>query len=236
MNSEALIDYEMVYKGATQDADLNPVSRSSANAVIDRLFQNRNDARAADLTRRIHEAAGQGDTEAIFRLTDELKKAKQDEEQRNSRLHQIAEDFTFAEVMRAFPRDYKSLVYELGLLVLQTTQEGLHKGKKTPRRDRSTEAPKGTVYIISHGGTSIEAMKNAGAAKLPGTEKEFFEFLGFDISADGRLLDPPTFVNIRGETVPANSKKAIIEDILAGNKHWTERGYRAKVKESTSNS
>ncbi|MNI71026.1 hypothetical protein D3C73_1268760 [compost metagenome] len=66
---------------------------------------------------------------------------------------------------------------------------------------------------------------------MPGAEREFFEFLGFDISEDGRLLDPITFVNAKGETVQSSSKKAVIDDLLAGNKYWTDRGYRIRIKE-----
>lgn len=232
MTTDTNTDYETLYKAAVVSAELSVVSRGTANSVIDRLLENRNDTTASDLTRRIQEAASQGDTDAIFKLTDELRQAKSDESERNSRLLKIAAEFSFADVLRAYQRDFKDLTYELGLLVLQKTQEGLTKGKR-PARDRSGSTPKGTVYLISHGGETIEAMKNAGAAKLPGAEKEFFEFLGFDISADGRLLDPATFVNIKGETVPANSKKAVIDDLLAGNRSWKDRGYYIKIKEES---
>ncbi|MNN37428.1 hypothetical protein D3C81_1513780 [compost metagenome] len=133
------------------------------------------------------------------------------------------------DVLRAFPA-FKDLAYELGLLVLMKTQEGLKSSKK-PSQPRKDRLPKGTIYVISHQGQMIEAQKNAGAAKLPGAEREFFEFLGFDISEDGRLLDPITFVNAKGETVQSSSKKAVIDDLLAGNKYWTDRGYRIRIKE-----
>ena len=230
MNKDITADYETLYKAAVDSSDLSSVARAGANSVINRLFESRNDATAADLTRRIHEAAGQGDTDAIFKLTDELKQAKAAENERNSRLLKIADEFTFAEVLRAYPRDYSELVYELGLLVLQKTQEGLATYKK-PTRSRTGSEAKGTVYLISHNGETIEAMKNIGAAKLPGGEREFFEFLGFGVSQDGRLLDPPQFVNAKGDVVQANSKKNVIEDLLAGNKYWTDRGYRIRVKE-----
>lgn len=230
-------DFETLYKAAVNSADLNAVSRGAANGVIDRLFESRNTVQAAELTRRIQEAAAQGDTDLIFKLTDELKVAKGAESERNARLIKMADEFSLMDVLRAFPA-FKELVYELGLLVLQKTEEGIALSKKrpkttTPRPSRSGRGQGGQVYLISHNGQTIEAMKNVGAAKLPGAEKEFFEFLGFDISTDGRILNPATFTNIQGETVQANSKKAVIEDLLAGNKTWMDRGYRIKVKEDT---
>jgi hypothetical protein len=231
MTTDTTTEFETLYKAAVGSAELSTVSRGSANSLIERLMESRNDPTALDLTRRIQEAAGQGDTDAIFRLTDELRHAKAAENERSAKLTKLAEEFTFMDLLRAYPKDFRDLTYELGLLVLQKTQEGLATYKK-PARQRSGKEPKGTVYVISHNGESIEAMKNIGAARLPGAEVEFFEFLGFDISSDGRLLDPPTFVNINGETVPANSKKAVIEDLLAGNKFWMDRGYRIKTKDA----
>lgn len=231
MVDDADSGYETLYKAAVASAELSTVARGSANSVIDRLMQNRNDPTASDLTRRIQEAASQGDTDAIFRLTDELRDAKSAENERSAKLTKLAEEFSFMELLRAYPQDFKDLTYELGLLVLQKTQEGLATYKR-PARARTGSEPKGTVYVISHNGQSIEAMKNVGAAKRPDGERPFFEFMGFEISSDGRMLDPATFTNINGEVVPANSKKAVIEDLLAGNPHWLERGFRIKVKDT----
>lgn len=225
-------DFETLYKAAVSSADLSVVSRGAANSVIDRLFESRNTAQAADLTRRIQEAASQGDSESIFALTDELRSVKKTESERNARLIKLADEFSLMDVLRAFPA-FRSLAFELGLLVLQKTEEGLKHYKKPARVRPASSTPKGTVYLISHNGETIEAIKNVGAARLPGAEVEFFEFFGFDISPDGRLLDPPTFTNIKGEVVPANSKKAIIDDLLAGNRHWKERGYSIRIKDST---
>lgn len=235
MNSpSSQTEHEMLYKAAVESADINVISRASANAVIERLMSGRNDATATDLTTQIQQAAATGDTDLIFKLADDLRQAKEAEKQRNSRLLKMADEFSLTDVMRAFPA-FRDLVYELGLLVLQTTETNLK--ARRPRsssgtsRKRTNEHAKGTVFIISHNGQSIEAQKNVGAAKLPGAEKEFFTFLGFDITPDGRMLDPATFTNHRGELVAANSKKAVIEDMLAGGAYWVNRGFRIKVKE-----
>jgi len=225
-------DFENAYSALVNSTGISVVSRATANALVDRMLQGKESSQTASITKRIAEAATTGNTALIFSLTDELKKIKDSEQARNEKLKEVASGYTFTELLRAYPEDYRELVHELATLVLQTNEEGLAKGKKrnsTPgnRPFRDT----GPLYIISHGGKHIEARKNVGSPKLPGAEKDFYEFMGLEVSEDGKLVNPSSFTNIKGEVVPTNSKKNIINDLLAGHKYWIDRGFRIKEKQ-----
>lgn len=224
-------DFENAYNALVNNSGINAISRQSANALVDRMLQAKESGKTAGITKRIAEAAAKGDTALIFTLTDELKDVKNTEQARNEKLQEVASGFTFTELLRAFPGDYRELVHELATLVLQATEEGLAKSKK--RGSSSGARPfrdTGPTYIITHNGKQFEAKKNVGAAKSPGAEKDFYEFMGLEVSADGKTLDPATFVNSKGETVPTNSKKNIINDLLAGHKFWLDKGFRIREK------
>lgn len=228
-------DFELAYNASVQNAELKPVSRASANALIERLLKVHESSQSSSLTQQIQEAAAKGNTDLIFSLTDELRRTKDNEQKRADKLLEVASGFTLAEVLRAYPEQYRELVHEVALLVLETTEKGIKAGKRqssgegSPRPFRDT----GPTYIISQNGQHFEAKKNVGAAKSPGAEKAFYEFMGLDVSADGKTVDPATFVNIKGDTVPTNSKKNIINDLLAGHKLWLDKGFRIREKPST---
>lgn len=224
-------DYEMLYKAALSSDDTGVVARETAQQVVERFFEGKQDAQVVDLTLRIQTAAGEGNTALIIELTEELKKAIDVEHERATRLVKLAEEFSFLELLKAFPNDFKDLAYEIGLLVIQVTQAGIVKSKRrvssTPRSRRVSKHK----YLISRDDQTIEAVSNVGSPKKPGAEREFFEFMGFTVSEDGRTLEPATFVNIKGETVTIVSKKAVIEDLMAGHEAWLNRGYSIKVQE-----
>lgn len=225
-------DFENAYSALVNSAAISPVSRAPANALIDRMTRASGSSVTAQVTKRIADAAASGDTDLIFSLTDELKEIKNKVRERSEKLQGLANGFTFREVLQAFPEEYREFVHELATLVLQTTEEGLAKGKKrnsTPgnRPFRDT----GPLYIISHSGKHFEARKNVGSPKLPGAEKDFYEFMGLEVSEDGKLVNPSSFTNIKGEVVPTNSKKNIINDLLAGHKYWIDRGFRIREKQ-----
>lgn len=227
----ANMDYETLYKAAITSDDTGVVARETAQKVVERFFESKQDAQVVDLTLRIQKAAGEGDTVLIIELTEELKKAIDVENERATRLVQFAEQFTFLELLKAFPNDFKDLAYEIGLLVIQQTEAGIAKSKRrvssTPRSRRVSKHK----YLISRGDQTIEAISNVGSPKKPGAERDFFEFMGFAVSEDGRTLEPATFVNIKGETVTIVSKKAVIDDLMAGHEAWLSRGYSIKVQE-----
>lgn len=223
-------DFEIAYNAAVQSAALKPVSRASANVLIERLLRVHESSQASNLTQQIQDAAAKGNTDLIFSLTDELRRAKDNEQKRSDKLLEVASGFSLAEVLRAYPDQYRELVFEVALLVLETAE----KGSKGTKRDGENPRPfrdTGPTYIISHNGLHFEAKKNVGAAKSPGAERGFYEFMGLEVSADGKTLDPATFVNIKGETVPTNSKKNIINDLLAGHKLWLDKGFKIREKQ-----
>lgn len=233
MTTDNTTGFEAKYRAEVLRSDLSVVSRGSANAVVETLLANRNDPQSADLLKQIQEAAAAGDSDKIEQLADQLKSVKTAEAQRNGRLVEMAREYSLKDVLRAFPA-FKDLVYELGLLVLETTEEGMKQQKKSPRAAERGFRDTGPLYVISHEGKHIEVRKNVGAAKSPGAEKEFYDFMGLDVSADGKQVAPATFVNIKGETVPTQSKKNIINDLLAGHKLWLDKGFRIREKQTKS--
>lgn len=227
MTTDAPNNFETLYKSAVESAELSPVSRAVANAVIQRLVASNKAPVETELAERIEKAAAARDTQEIFRLADRLKQVKADEEAQSARLREIAGEFTFAEVLKAFPVEFNDLVHELGLIALQVGEQA----RTTSRgRGSSRPAPKPPVYIISYRGKSIEATRSTGAAKSPGREPEFYEFLGFQVSEDGRRISPSTIPNNEGVQVTA-TKNSIIDGILAGQDYWEGQGYTAKEKQ-----
>lgn len=229
MTTDKTGDYQTLYKGAVESAELSPVSRAVANAVIDRLVSTSKAPLELDLAARIKDAAASGNIDQILQLSDKLRAAKADEEAQSAKLRQLAGEYTFPELLKAFPTEFNDLVYELGLLIIRTTEANLPRGRNRGGSRPGVPVP---VYVISHNGRTIEASKNVGAAKRPGSEKEFYEFLGFQVSADGRRVKPSTIHNASGEEVAA-TKKNIIEGILAEADYWVGQGYSAKLKEAS---
>lgn len=209
------IDTETLYKAALSSEDTSAAARNTAQAVVDRLLEVKRDAQTSDLTRRIQQAAGEGNSDLIFRLADELKAVKTGERERQARLVQLADEFTFEELLEAFPTDFRELVYDIGLLILKKSKEG---SRSRPR------APAPMYRIENEDGHTFDVARTVGKPKLPGAEATFFMFMGFSVSSDGRSVSPATFGNATGEVVPT-TKKALIDDLLAGNEFWKKEGY-----------
>lgn len=228
-------DFESAYTSLVQTAGISPVARAAANALVDRMLQGKESTKTTDITKRIAEAAASGNTALIFSLTDDLKKIKDGEQERNEKLKEVASGYTFTELLRAFPGDYRELVHELATLTIAKVEEGLKSRGKRGSGSGGSNRPfrdTGPLYIISHNGKQFEARKNVGSPKSPGAERDFYEFMGLDVSADGKFVTPSTFTNSKGEVVPTHSKKNIINDLLAGHKYWLDKGFRIKLKET----
>jgi len=220
--TETTPDIETLYRAASGSQTTSAAARNTAQAVVDRMLEVKQDARTSDLTRRIQHAASEGNSDLIFKLADELKSVKNGERERQARLVQLADEFSFAELLEAFPTDYRELACEIGLLVVQKMSEGAK---------RSRPRPPAPHYVIENeDGHTLEVVKGKGKPKLPGAEKEFYKFMGFDVSEDGRTVSPTTFGNLAGEVVPT-TKKALLDDLIAGNEFWTKEGYSIKLKE-----
>jgi hypothetical protein len=222
-------DYETLFNAAAGSAEVSVVARESAQHVVAKLLEVEKSTEGYDLTARIQAAASAGDISLIFQLTDELKELKTGEDQRAGRLTKLAEEFSFSELLQAFPAQYKALVYSVGLEAIKKIEEVRKKQKAGVGRIRT---PSNVVYLITRNGVTIEAKKNAGAPKSPGAERAFFEFMGFSISDDGKLIDPPAFKNFEGVMVNSGSKKHVIEDLLSGSTSWVEKGYSIELKPS----
>lgn len=222
MTAEAEVDIATLYKAAINSEEVSPLARDTAQAVVERLFETKTATQASDLTKRIQQAAGEGNTDLIFELTDELRQAKDKEHDRATRLVQLADDFTFEELLKAFPVDLSELAYDLGMIVLQRMS------RKRPARARKASP----CYVIENeDGHTMEVTRGVGKPKLPGAEKAFYMFMGFDVSEDGRSTSPATFGDHSGAVVPV-AKKALIDDLLAGNEFWKKEGYSIKLKEA----
>lgn len=230
------IDYEKLFKEAVGGDLISRVARRAGESVVARMFEARTDDATAELTKRIQEAAGQQNIEMILALTDELRQSQDREAERSKQLYKLTTNFSFIEVLKAFPVDYNELVYELGVLTMEHVEDELAKSKTRVRNGNPRERPPQPVYIITKGNHSIEAKKNVGAARLPSAEREFFEFLGFAISSDGRSTIPSNFKNVKDEIVSIVTKKTIIEDMLAGNLVWKHKGYKIELKEEAATS
>lgn len=217
------IDIETLYRAAATSEDTSAAARNIAKAVVDRLLEVKQDAQTSDLTRRIQQAASESNSDLIFRLADELKAVKSGERDRQARLVQLADEFTFEELLEAFPTDLKEMAYEIGLLILQKSSEGTK---------RSRPRPPAPHYIIENeDGHTVEVVRGVGKPKLPGAEADFYLFMGFSVAEDGRAVKPPSFFSTHaGEIVPT-TKKALIDDLLAGGEKWKKEGYSIKLKE-----
>lgn len=214
-------ELEALYKAAIGTDKVNRHALVIAERVVDRLLKAPEKSGANDLTGRIATAAGKNDIDAIFKLVEELKQSKADEESRQDRLNQVTQEFEFPELLQAFNVDYRDLVYEIGLLILQ------NKGPTTPRqrKGKSTVGKRGKPsYRITRGDNSILVKPQPGAPRTPGVERDFYEFMGFRVADDGRGLHPETFRNYLGDEVVV-SKRAIIDDLIRRNERWTNKGY-----------
>jgi hypothetical protein len=218
-------DFETLYNGAINSDQVGPIARVTAQKVVERFFAIQVDNDTTDLTRKIALAAGENNYDLIMSLTDELRAAKETENQRHARLIKISDEFSFNELLHAFPADLKDLTYEMALLVIKQVEEGLKQSKSRPSRTAGMKRESKNRYLIQKGGESIEVVPNVGRRKTPSSERDFYEFMGFTLSEDGRSVIPENFTNKEGNVIENVSKKSIIEDLLAGNALWTDKGY-----------
>lgn len=221
-------DFETLYNGAINSDQVGPIARATAQKVVERFLAIQVDNDTTELTRKIQQAAGDNDYDLIMSLTDELRAAKEAENQRHARLIKISDEFTFNELLHAFPADLKDLTHEIALLVIKQIEEGLKKSKsRSPRAGVKRESK--NRYLIKLGDKSIEAVPNVGKRKTPSSDREFYEFMGFELSEDGRSVIPEHFTNKKGAVIENVSKKSVIEDLLAGNELWTDKGYSIEL-------
>jgi hypothetical protein len=74
---------------------------------------------------------------------------------------------------------------------------------------------------------------NKGRPANPGVDRAFYEFLGFQVSDDGKSLSPDSYKDAHGQTTTSISRKWIILELLKGNPQWISMGYSISQKTKT---
>lgn len=216
-------DFKQLYEGAVNKDNVSALAKATAEKVLLRLTSIKPYTATLGILKSIQEASAAHDIPEVVRLSARLDKVKGDEDANMEKLAQVTTDFPFESLLSVYSEEIKSLAYELALIVISTAEESKSKGRA--RGDK----PK-TTFIITKGDQSIETTRNAGKPALPGADKEFYEFMGFQVAEDGRSVTPNSFPDINGARITKLSRKLIINDMLAGNSHWSSRGYAIQEK------
>jgi hypothetical protein len=224
------LDYKKMYLDSENDAQIGAVARSCAEKVLERLASIKPNSSASVITDKMQEAILANDVPQILRLAETLKQIKEQEDSHIEKLVEISKEFRFDELMAAYPDEMEKLAYEVAILAMVTTQASIESQKKRSRTEGGKRARKVEVYIVTHDDRSIEVSPNKSRPALPGVDRAFYEFMGFTVSEDGRELTPNTFVDKSGAQVTSVTKKAILEDLQAGNPFWADKGYKVEAK------
>jgi hypothetical protein len=219
------IDYKDRYEAAIGRSEHKELSQQCSELVIARLMSIKPNTQATLLTKQIEAFAAKGDVDKILELSLELRQYKDEESGRLERLATMRSEYSFEDLLSAFPEELQSLAYELAFDVLECTERGLKAPvAKRPTRLRTKPAKKS--YVIAKGDQSITVVANTGRPKSPGEERDFYAFVGFEVSEDGKSLSPASFTSKAGERIEGAkiSKRSIIEDLLAKNAYWLDMG------------
>lgn len=243
-NSESpasITDYKQIYLGSADDQTVGVVAKECGAKVLERLTSIKPNSAASVITQKMQSAIVANDVTEILRLADTLKTMKETEDAHIEKLIEISKEFRFDELLAAYPEEIEALAYEVAVLAIISTEAAIQNQKKRVRSTASSSSSrnrkvlKADAYVITCKGRSIEASPNKGRPALPGVDRSFYEFMGFTVSEDGKQLTPNTFVDKAGNEVKSVSKKAILEDLQAGNPHWVEKGFKMEAK-NTENS
>lgn len=218
-------DFRAVYQLGIDDDSMSPAAKACAEKIMDRLTTVKPNSEAAAIMDQMQAAITRNDEDEIVKLAEQLKDLKLTKESQTEKLQSISEEFSFDDLLAAYPKEVEALAYELSVLAMGAAQAEIVKPKKSPRSSRGTTRVPSKAYVISHQGKTMDIVPNVGAPSIPGKERELFNFLGFHVSEDGRSLVPETFRTASGLDASAQSKKAIIEDLLAGGRYWVDKGY-----------
>ncbi|WP_274644892.1 hypothetical protein [Pseudomonas serbica] len=218
-------DFAQLYEGAVTKETVSAVAKVTADKVLERFNSIKPYTATLAITRAIQIASAEHNIPEVRRLAERLGKVVDDEEVDKEKLVQLTKDYPFESVLSVYSEDLKALAFEIALIVLQTAEEEKTKsGSRSRGKSRSRSNSK-RAFIIAKGEKSIEAMRNSGRPTSPGKDKDFFEFMGFQVSGDGKTLTPGSFPDINGNRVTSISRTIIINDLLAGNQHWLKLGY-----------
>lgn len=223
-------DFEQLYEGAVNKENISPLAKATAEKVLLRLNSIKPYTATLAILKSIQEASAAHDIPEVVRLSARLDKVKGDEDANMEKLAQMTEDFPFESLLSVYSEDLKNLAYEIALIVINTAQDEKAKSRTRSRGEGQSRNKQKPTFIIKKGDQSIEVVRNAGRPALPGVDKGFYEFMGFQVSQDGKSLTPESFPDSNGNRVTSISRKVIINDMLSGNKHWSARGYTITEK------
>ena len=218
-------DFEQLYEGAVNKDNVSALAKATAEKVLLRLNNIKPYTATLAIIQSIQEASAAHDIPEVRKLATRLEKVIGDEDAAREKLTEMTDDFPFESVICAYPEHIKSLAYEIALLVITTAEEEKCKTRSRNRGESQGRGKPKPTFIIKKGDQSIEVMRNTGRPKQPGADKAFYDFMGFQVSPDGKTLTPGSFPDINGNRISTISKKVIIDDLLAGNNHWLSRGY-----------
>lgn len=223
-------DFKEVYQQQVKDEAISSVAKSCAAKVLERLASIKPHTSASVITEQMQAAIGINDVPEILRLAEQLKSLKQEEDSHLEKLTTMSKEYRFDELLAAYPSELESLAYELAVIAMGATQEAISKSKKRDRSGERRSRSSSKTYVLSRNDEAMDIVPNVGAPANPGKERDLFTFLGFTVSEDGRSLSPAVFSAKDGSEVPSMSKKAIIEDMLAGGSYWIDKGYSITEK------
>lgn len=215
-----------IYERALSSQEYHAMAKHCSEKVLDRLMNIKPNSRSSALAKEIHEASGKGDIAKILSLSEELKTMQEEESERVGRLAEMRNEYSFEELLSAFHEDLEQVAYQLAIDILEGAQQAIKGPKTTAARTKRSRAPKtAKTYIIECSGQQIQAVPNTARPAAPSADREFYEFMGFELTEDGKALIPGSFTNAEGQEIAVISKKVIIDDLIAGNALWAEKGY-----------
>ncbi|WP_372821394.1 hypothetical protein ACCE15_19210 [Pseudomonas parafulva] len=240
MNATATpaVDFKKKYDETTEagSATLHvPAAKNLASKVIDTFYEVLTPTAELNLQNEIKKAAEKNDFDKLEELMAQRKEIKANQSKDANIIKEIRKH-DFPQVLKAFRKEFDSIVYEIAYNVLTGSHTAITEAGKSGKGGRgksTTTAPTGentrtqAVYNITKDDKTVEFVIRAGRSKLS-QDRDALAFLGFTIvtDEDGKeALEPGTIEVSEGKHEPA-TRKAIVEAILAGNVEMF-KGYTA---------
>jgi hypothetical protein len=232
-NQKPEVNFEKAHAEAVANEAVSPISKSVSEALFARLSKIKPRTATLHITKDIEIASAACNVDEVLRLAKRLEQTKHDEKAQTDQLLEISKEFSFEELIAAYPKEVMSLAHELALLAINASEEAIALSKKRIRTTTRGKKSESEVYVISKDGKSIECTMNKGRPANPGVDRAFYEFLGFQVSDDGKSLSPDSYKDANGQTTTTISRKWIIMELLKGNPQWVSMGYTISQKAKT---
>ena len=104
-------DFKEIYQNGVSDDAISAVAKVCAGKILERLTTLKQNSSAAAITDSMQAAIAINDHNEIIRLADELKSLKHEEESHLEKLVSISEDFSFDDLLSAYPSEVQALAY-----------------------------------------------------------------------------------------------------------------------------